>query len=301
MTDFRPQGVLTALVTPFTPDGSLNVAVLPTLIDYQLKAGVSGIVVTAGAGEYITLRPEERVEVVRHAAAALDRRVPLVAAVLAPDTGAAVDAAVAARDAGAQAILLLTPFYVSPSPAGIVDHFRRVADAVQLPIILYNNPGRTGINLEVGVLEQLAEISSIVGIKECDRDLGRVAAKIIRVGERIAFLSGDDDLCLPIWSIGAEGAIMASTNVLAPWAVECFTATRNGDWARARELFLGTMLPFMLLYRGPNHPGPLKQLVGLAGFAVGTGRPPLYPLGDDRLEELRQELDRLGLLAAARS
>lgn len=296
MQTFRPRGVLTALVTPFHPDGSINWDMLPVQIDYQLQAGVQGIALTAGAGEFVTLRPDERAEMVRQAVNIVAGRVPVVAAVLAPDTGTAITAALAARDAGADAILLLTPFYVSPSTAGLVSHFRSVAEAVQLPIILYNNPGRTGINLELGVLEQLAEIPAVVGIKECDRDLGRVAAKILHIGERIAFLSGDDDLCLPIWSIGAEGAIMASTNVLAPWAVECFAATQEGDWARARELFQQKLLPFMLLYRGPDHPGPLKQLVGLAGIPVGNGRPPLHPLPPERLAELRVELERLGLI-----
>lgn len=301
MSTFKPQGVMTALVTPFHPDGSINYEGMPRLIEYQVESGIAGIVVTAGSGEYVTLRPDERAEVIRHASEILHGRIPLVAGILAPDTGSAVEAALAAQDAGANALLLLTPYYLSPSTEGVVSHFRMVTEAVDLPVILYNIPARTNINLDVSTLVQLAELTRVVGIKECDRDMGRVALKISEVGSRLTFLSGDDDLCIPFWSIGGMGAIMSSTNLTAPWAVECFAAARDGDWDTARQVFYTRLLPFIMLYRGPDHPGQLKQTLGLAGFQVGTGRPPLQPVDTDRLAHLRQGLRDLGLIDQGRA
>lgn len=301
MSTFRPHGMMTALVTPFRSDGSLNLDEMPHIIEYQVDAGVAGIVVTAGSGEYVTLRSDERVEVVRQAAAILQGRVPLIAGVLAPDTGSAIDAAQAAQDAGADALLLLTPFYLTPSIGGIVAHFQKVAEAVTIPIILYNIPARTNINLDVPTLVQLADLPGVVGIKECDRDMGRVAVKIMHLGSRLSFLSGDDDLCIPLWSIGGSGAIMSSTNMTAPWAVECFAASQAGDWDTARELFYSRLLPFMMLYRGADHPGQLKQALGLAGFQVGSGRPPLQPVDTERLAHLERGLRELDLIDQGRS
>ena len=300
MATFTPSGVMTALVTPFQPDGSINWNALPALIEHQVDAGVTGIAVTAGSGEYVTLRPEERIEVVRRAAAILRGRVPLVAGVLAPDTGSAVEASLAARDAGADALLLLTPYYVSPSPAGIVTHFRAVSESLTCPIILYNIPARTNINLDLATLTQLVELPGVVGIKECDRDLGRVAWKIKHLGDRLAFLSGDDDLCIALWSLGGKGAIMSSTNLTAPLAVSCFAAAQAGDWDTARDIFYSRLLPFIRLYRGADHPGQLKQALGLAGFAVGTGRAPLQPVNEQRLEEIEQGMRELGLIDLGR-
>ena len=296
MTAFTPTGIMTALVTPFRENHSLDLETLEKLVGFQLDSGVRTVVVTAGAGEYVSLQPVERTEVVRTAAAAVEGKGVLVAGVLAPDTGSALSASVAAAVAGARAVLLLTPYYIAPSIDGLVDHFKVVARAVSLPIIIYNNPARTGVNLELPALQRLTEIPTVVAVKECDRDLGRVARKIDTLGDRLAFLSGDDDLYLPILSIGAPGAIMASTNLIAPWAVELFEATRRGDWARAQELFRTRILRFVNLYRGPDHPGPLKQLMGLAGLPVGTARPPLHPLSDDRLKQASRELQALGLL-----
>lgn len=229
---------------------------------------------------------------------ALQGRSLLIAGILAPDTGSALAAGLAAKRAGAQVLLLLTPYYVSPSADGLVMHFRLVAEATGLPIIIYNNPGRTGINLDLPVLEHIAALPNMVGIKECDRDLGRVARKIDRLGSHLAFLSGDDDLCLPCFSLGAPGAIMASTNLVASWAVTIYRAARDGNYPEARAVFYSRLLKFIALYRGPDHPGPLKQIMEVVGIPVGTGRPPLQPLGKERLAQITQAVRELDLVEA---
>lgn len=296
MPSFVPDGIMTALVTPFHDDGSLNPSVIGDLIDFQVRAGVSGIVVTAGSGEYVTLSPEERVAVIKAASTALHGRLPLVAGILAADTGSAVSAAVAAGNVGVDALLVLTPYYLAPSADGLVDHFRAVAERARLPIILYNNPARTGINLEIPILERLVEIPEVVAIKECDRDLGRVARKIERLGGRLSFLNGDDDLCLPFFAVEPRGAIMSGTNLTAPWAVAVLDHVRRGRWDDARRIFRSQLLAFIDLYRGADHPGPLKQAMGVAGFRVGTGRPPLRPISEERLKTIAQRLETLGLV-----
>jgi 4-hydroxy-tetrahydrodipicolinate synthase len=287
---------MTALVTPFHRDGQINWAGLDEIVDFQVESGISGLVVTAGSGEYITLRPDERAEVVRRTVAAARGRVPVIAGILAPDTGSAVMAARAAQDAGAQGLLLLTPYYVSPSVPGIIEHFRTVSKETTIPIILYNIPGRTGINLDAAVIEALAEIPLVAAIKECDRDLGRVAGKMRRVGSRLPFLCGDDDLLLPFLSLGAPGAIMAGSNLVAPLAVAIHRATLDDRWSEARRLFCEQLLPFVGLFLGPDHPSPLKQMLGLAGFEVGCGRPPLQRFNPQRLSEVAVELRKLGLI-----
>lgn len=290
------QGILTALVTPFREDDSINLELIATLIERQLAAGISGIVVTAGVGEYVSLQPDERIQIIRCAADALQGKLPLIAGILEPTTHSAVTASLAARDAGAQALLVLTPYYVKPSDEGLVRHFQIIAEQTDSPIIVYNNPARTGINLDVQVLEELAAIPQVVAVKECDRDLGRVACKIERLGARLSFLSGEDDLLLPALSIGARGAIMAASNLVASWAVELFKRVEARDLDRARRIH-AQLLKFVALYDGPNHPAPLKAVMRCAGLPVGQGRPPLESPSQARLDEITCRLSELGSLS----
>jgi 4-hydroxy-tetrahydrodipicolinate synthase len=290
------EGIITALITPFHADYSLNLGLMPRLIERQIEGGVTAICVTAGAGEYLTLRSEERREVIRRAGDVLQGRIPLIAGILGADTGSAVKASQVAREAGAQALLVLNPLYLAPSLGGLLGYFRAVAQEVDLPIIVYNNPGRTGVNLDLPILERLADIPQVVALKECDRDLGRVAVKIERLGSRLAFLSGDDDLCLPSFAIGATGAIMAASNLVPSWPVGILKAVQKSEWDEARALF-SRLLKIVALYVGPDHPGPLKQIMGRAGFPVGIGRPPLHPVSAERLAYIDQVLRELGLLA----
>lgn len=289
------EGVITALVTPFNRDFSLNLELLPTLIEYQIEGGIEAICVTAGAGEYLTLRPEERKELIQYTGELLQGRIPLIAGILEIDTGSAVAASQAAREAGAQGLLVLNPLYFSPSSDGLFEYFRVVAEEVDLPIIVYNNPGRTGFNFDLPMLERIANIPQVVALKECDRDLGRVARKIDLLGSRLTFLSGDDDLCLQSFAIGAQGAMMAASNLVPSWAVKLLKATQNNKWFEARTLFF-RMLKIVTLYEGPDHPGPLKQIMDRAGFPVGIGRPPLHQVSSERLAHIEQVLNELGLL-----
>jgi len=289
------EGMITALVTPFNKDFSLNLEILPALIENQIDGGIDAICVTAGAGEYLTLRPEERKDLIQHSDELIQGRIPLVAGILEIETGSAVTASRAAREAGAQGLLVLNPLYFSPSSDGLFEYFRAVAEEVDLPIIVYNNPGRTGYNFDLPMLERLVNIPQVVALKECDRDLGRVARKIDLLGSRLTFLSGDDDLCLQSFAMGAKGSMMAASNLVPSWAVELLKATQNNKWFEARTLFF-RLLKIVTLYEGPDHPGPLKQIMDQAGFPVGIGRPPLHQVNNERLTHIKRVLDELGLL-----
>ncbi len=295
MSQYRPQGIFTALVTPFTTSGELDLPTIKGLVDYQLSAGIHGLMTTGGSGEYVTLTDTERRRVLDAVLEAVGGQVPVMAGVLAPDTASAVATTRAAKQAGAMAALVLTPYYVHPSLDGLYAHFARVAE-VGLPILAYNNPGRTGINIGVDLLVRLITLEPVVGMKECDRDMGRVAEKLAATAGRLSILAGDDDLLYPDVLLGSPGAIMAISNLAPAICVAIYDALARGEVTRAREHFFD-LLPLIFATRGPNHPGPLKQAHALVGRPVGTGRLPLAPLTTEELQaRFEKPLRHLGLL-----
>ena len=197
----RFTGVITAMVTPFDEAGRLNLPTLRRLIALQMRAGVDGVLVCGGSGEYANLSAEERAEVTQAAVEAAGGQVFVVVGVLEASTARACEAVKLLAAARPSAFMVLTPYYFNPSPDGVRAHFEAVAANTSLPIILYNNPARTGINMSAELVAQLGTIGPVVGIKECDRDLGRVTQKIEAAGDRIDFLAGDDDLVLPMLAL----------------------------------------------------------------------------------------------------
>ena len=199
---YTPNGINTALVTPFTSADAFDEAAFRKLIEFQIGAGISGLLVIGGSGEFVSLTPAERQRVVEVAIDQTAKRIPILVGALAPGTREVQATVRHAAKAGADAVLVLPTYYIKASADGVCEHFARVADTASIPIVAYNNTGRTGITLDVGILERLARIPSIVALKECERDLAVVSAKIKAVGDRIAILSGDDDLgfpSLPAW------------------------------------------------------------------------------------------------------
>jgi 4-hydroxy-tetrahydrodipicolinate synthase len=288
------EGVITALVTPFDVYGRIDKGVFRDLIAYQLAAGVRGVLVGGGSGEYLSLLPEERLQLVETAAEAASGRFPVIAGILEPGTAAARETARSLEEAGASALLVLTPYYFNPSADGIMAHFETVAGATSLPILLYNNPARTNLNLAAQLLRRLSEIENVVGIKECDRDIGRVSTKIEAVEDRLTFMAGDDDLLLPMLLVGARGGVMASPNLVPEWAVELLDAYADRDLSRCRDI-QARIARLLNLFYGPNHPGPLKQALGHLGWPVGLPRLPLAPLDAKEVLELVRGLESLGL------
>jgi 4-hydroxy-tetrahydrodipicolinate synthase len=191
---YRPEGLIAASVTPFADDDSLDERRLRSHLDYLVAAGVDGILVIGGSGEYVNLAPEERLRVIGVSAEHIANRVPMIVGALGPSTREAIDIGCFAAQAGAAAILAPPPYYIKPSIDGTVGHFQDLVRETGLPVIAYNNPGRTGVSLGLAELEAIARVDGVVGVKESDRDVGSITMKIMRLGSRLAILSGDDDL-----------------------------------------------------------------------------------------------------------
>jgi 4-hydroxy-tetrahydrodipicolinate synthase len=269
------RGVITALVTPFDPAGRVDAAALRGAIDFQVNAGVGGLLVLGGSGEFTSLGDDERRAVMAIAVGHAAGRVPVVVGLLSPGTAHVTALGRHARRAGADALLVLPPFYIAPSPAGIREHFARVA-GVGLPIVVYDNPARTGVTLGAETLAALAEIDEVVAVKECDRDLGRVAGKMRALAGRLAFLSGEDDLAFATLALGAAGGVWMAANLFPELFVALVRAVQAGRLEEARAIQY-RLLPIIAATYVTNHPAPLKAALALAGRPAGPARPPLQP------------------------
>jgi 4-hydroxy-tetrahydrodipicolinate synthase len=292
-----PRGIITALLTPFNSDGALDLQTLRTRIAWQLDHGIHGLLVGGVSGEYVNLLPEERRHVVRAAVETAGGRIPVVAGILEPNTRQAVAAATEFETLGVQALLLLTPFHNLPTPAGIFNHFRTVHDATSLPILLYNNPGRTGIDLNLALQEELAGLPRVVGVKECRREMAIVSEQIRRARPGFVVLSGEDDLALVTFVLGGAGAILTGGNILPGLFLDIFNLVQRGEVSKAVELH-HQMMPLILAIYTLNHPHPLKEAMAFAGMPVGPARPPLAPMDEGQREKVRSALRDLGLLRA---
>ena len=293
---FTPKGIYTAIVTPFTAADAFDEPAFRRLIDFQVEQGAAGLLVIGGSGEFVSLTPSERARVIDVAIDQAARRVPIIVGALAPGTREVQETVRYAAKAGASAVLVLPPYYIKASPAGILEHFARVADTASIPIVAYNNAGRTGITLDIGMLERLATIPSIVALKECERDLAVISAKIAAVGDRIAILSGDDDLGFPTFLLGSPGGIFMTTNLVPAFHRKLFEATINSDPAIARAAHYA-LLPLVEALYTADHPGPLKDAMALIGHPVGPARAPLQRASAETLKRAAVALQKLAAVS----
>lgn len=293
---FIPHGIYTAIVTPFTPEDAFDEAVFRALVDFQLGQGAAGLLVIGGSGEFVSLTPAERRQVVEVAVDQVAGRIPVIVGALAPGTREVQETVRHAAASGASAALVLPPYYIKASAPGIVEHFRRVADTAAIPIVAYNNAGRTGVTLDVRLLESLAAIPAIVALKECERDLALVAGKIRAVGDRIAILSGDDDLGLPTFLLGSPGGIFTTANLVPAFHRQLFAAAVGGRLAPARAAH-DALLPLVDALYTADHPGPLKQAMALIGHPVGPARSPLQGARPENLQRAETALRALAAVS----
>jgi 4-hydroxy-tetrahydrodipicolinate synthase len=294
---FTAKGIYTAIVTPFTADDAFDEPAFRRLIDFQVAQGAAGLLVVGGSGEFVSLTPFERSRVIDVAIDQTAHRIPVIVGALAPGTREVQDTVRYAAKAGADAVLVLPSYYIKASPAGIHEHFARVADAAPIPIVAYNNAGRTGITLDVRLLEKLAEIPSIVALKECERDLALISAKIAAVGDRMAIMSGDDDLGFPTFLLGSPGGIFTTANLVPAFHRKLFMAATKpdltiSDLKTARNAHYALLSLVEALYTA-DHPGPLKDAMALIGHPVGPARAPLQRASAEALKRAEAALQKI--------
>lgn len=296
--DPRLQGILTALITPLGDDREqVDAPALGRLIDHVLRGGSSGVVVLGGTGEYTALSSTERERAVAAAVEHTAGRAPVVVGILSPGLGDARQMARAAERLGADYIMPVAPYYVHPSQAGILDWYRALADATTLPIMLYNIPYRTTVNLLPETALRLAEETGrVAGIKECAPDMGQVTELIQLARGRFAVLSGEEYYALPELMLGAQGAVLASANLVPERWVRLYRAARADHFDEASAIYF-QLFPLLRAVFSETNPGPLKEAMRQAGLPAGPVASPLADPSPATRERLRAAL--AGLMVAA--
>ena len=283
------EGSYVALVTPFYPDGSVNFEKLKQLCQWHVENGTDGLVVLGTTGESSTTDAEEDAAIVRCCVDAIGGRIPVIAGGGSNCTETSLAKSRTFRDLGADGLLLITPYYNKANQKGMYRHFATVAEAVQLPIILYNVPGRTGCSLSVECVEALSRLQNVRGIKEASGNIS-YTAKIARlISDEFALLSGNDDMTVPILALGGVGVISVFANICPRQTHEMVASYLAGDTKRARELQLRYLELINALFVEVN-PIPVKHAMNLLGMEVGPCRLPLCEMEDKNLETLKNAL-----------
>ena len=293
----RWRGAMTAIVTPFRADGEVDHEALAALVRWQVDQGIAGLVPAGPTGEGATLADEEHQAVVRTVVEAAEGRVPVIAGCGSNDTVRTVAAARRVEAAGADGLLVVSPYYNKPNRSGMVEHYRVVAEATGLPVVVYNVPGRTAQNLGAELILELAELPGIVAVKEASGDLDQIATILDRRPDSLAVLSGDDPLCLPTLALGADGIISVVSNEAPGEMSRMVAAALDGDFVAARELHY-RLLPLMRANFNETNPVPVKTALALLGRCRGDLRAPLGPPEESTRASLRQALAAAGLEAA---
>ena len=294
----RLRGCGTALVTPFLKDESIDEEALRRLVEAQIAGGVHFLVACGTTGESVTMTDDEQCRVVQIAVEIAAGRVPVVAGAGGYNTREVVHKIALFADVKADAILSVTPYYNKPTQAGLYEHFRAIAEASKLPVILYNVPGRTGSNLEPATVARLAEIPGIIGIKEASGNISQIAEIIALVDESFLVLSGDDAMTVPVVSLGGAGVISVVSNLL-PDKVSLLTeACLDGDFERAAKLNRDLVPLFKALFIESN-PIPIKAALAMTGSIEEVYRLPLVPLSSGNKARLREVLIESGVIAEA--
>lgn len=299
MREIAFQGTWTALVTPFGADGSVDVASLEALTRWQVERGIDGLVPCGTTGEGATLTGDEQSGVVAAVVRAAAGRVRVLAGCGSNDTRRTLGAARRAAEAGADALLVVTPYYNKPNRSGMLAHFAAVAGATALPVIVYNVPGRTGQNLGAELTLELAEIPGVVGVKEASGDLEQIASILSGRPTGFAVLSGDDALALPSVALGADGVVSVVSNEAPAEMTALIAAARSGDLVRAREIHF-RLLPLMRANFLESNPVPVKTALALLGRCSARLREPLGPAAPALAGRLSEALELAGLSRAER-
>jgi len=291
------QGCATALVTPFTVDGEIDEERLRSLIEYQIAGGVRLLVPCGTTGESATMTEAEDDRVIRLTVETAGGRAKVIAGAGSNSTAAAIDCSLRARALGADAVLIVAPYYNKPTQEGLYAHFRAIAEAVNdLPVVMYNVPGRTSSNISSQTTLRLArDVANIAAIKEASGNLSQIMSILRERPAGFRVLSGDDSLTYPMIALGADGLISVASNEAPALMSRLVDLALAGQWAEARELHY-RLLPLMEVNFVESSPGPVKAALAMMGLIEEHYRLPLVPIQDASRARLREVLSELGLL-----
>ena len=289
------QGAATALITPMNQDGSVNYDQFGALIDWQIDEGIDALVIAGTTGEGATLSDEEHKEVMEFAGKRIDGRIPWIAGTGSNDTAYGIQLSQAAADSGADAVLLVTPYYNKTTQRGLVNMFFEYADAISIPVMLYNVPSRTGINIEPDTYVELSKHPNIVAIKEANSDIAKITETQAKLGGALDMYSGNDDQIVPVMSVGGLGVVSVMSNVLPKETHQLCMAYLNGD----RETACAMQLKYMELIKAlfcETNPIPVKAAMAHLGHCENILRSPLFPIEPAHDEVVKTALKNLGML-----
>lgn len=286
-------GAAVAIVTPMHSDGSVNYDKLGEIIEAQISSSTDAIVICGTTGESATLSGEEHMDCIKYAINKVNKRVPVIAGTGSNDTAYAVEMSIDAEKAGADALLLVTPYYNKTSQRGLIAHFNAIADAVNIPIILYNVPSRTGCKIEINTYKELAKHKNIVAAKEACGDISFIAE--LAAETDLDIYSGNDDQTVPIMALGGKGVISVASNIIPREMHELAGYALKGDFKTAAEMQLKYLSLLKALFCDVN-PIPVKEAMNLMGMEVGECRLPLFKPEDSKIELLKSELKKFELV-----
>jgi 4-hydroxy-tetrahydrodipicolinate synthase len=288
------KGSIVALITPFK-GGKVDEEAYRQLINFQIENGTAAIVPCGTTGESATLSVEEHNRVISIAVEAVNKRVPVIAGTGGNSTNEAIELTRHAKDAGADATLQVTPYYNKPSQEGLFQHYKAIAQAVALPQVLYNVPGRTSINMLPETVARLADLPEIVAIKEASGNIGQMTEIVQLAGDKITLLSGDDNLILPVLSIGGAGVISVVANIVPKETAAIITSWEDGNTDQTRDLFI-KLFPLCKAMFFETNPVPVKTSLALMGKIKEELRLPLVPMAETNLEKLKKVLTEYRLI-----
>ncbi len=289
------QGVYTALVTPFEASGKVDDKALQALVEAQIHAGVTGLVPMGTTGESPTMSHDEHLSVISKVVGWAKGRVPIIAGAGSNSTEEALTLTQRAKDLGASATLQVVPYYNKPNQEGLFRHFWALADAVDLPLIVYNIPGRSGKNLETDTLIRLAAHPRIVGVKEASGDLGQIMDVLQRRPKGFSVLSGDDNLAYTFLALGGDGVISVASHLIPEALVELCRKGLSGDLAGARDLHFRYLTLMKSMFLDTN-PIPVKTALAFGGRLQEVFRLPMCPMDEAKRQQLRKVMQDAGLL-----
>jgi 4-hydroxy-tetrahydrodipicolinate synthase len=291
--DFRGSGV--ALVTPFNDNNQINYGKLKELIDYHIKEGTDALVIAGTTGEASTLSVDEHKDLIRESVKMANGRIPVIAGTGSNETPLAIELSQQAEEVGADGLLLVTPYYNKTNTIGLIKHYEAVAEAVTIPMILYNVPSRTGMNISLEAMVELSQHDRIIGVKEASGDIS-YASEVARLcGKDFIIVSGNDDIIVPMMAIGATGVISVVANILPKVTHDIATHFQEGDVQQSLTLQLQyNALIHSLFYE--TNPIPIKTAMNLMGWEVGDLRLPLYEMAEAPKARMIKELKKMKLL-----